>query len=145
MAKDAAKDLIKAIAAGSTRLAADAEPDFRQLAETVRTKLRLMSQALTRCYEQAQNAGDIDRADAIDQVISYLDVVRIGIGQKIIDYLDGTPEVAKACASITEAAEAMEAEAERTAGSADDLKKATVLVDGLTKLVGWVKDKAKPA
>jgi hypothetical protein len=145
MAKDAAKKLIQAIASGATRIDAAAEPDFRKVAEAARASLRLFSQSLTRAYEKAQKARDIDRAEAIDRVIDYLDVVRIGIGQKIIDYLDGSPEVAKACAEITGASDAMEAEAKRTAGTADDLTKATAMVDGLTKLIGWVKDKSKPA
>lgn len=139
MADDAARLLYEALGRGEHRPAVG-DPDFTAQAEAVRARLKALSMALYPHYEAARNAGDTNRADAIDDVLSQVDLLRISIAQSIVRYLDDAPDIAEACKRIDEVNGRLEAAADHAGQSAADLAKVTDVLDGLTKLVGFVTD-----
>ena len=139
MADDAARLLYEALGRGDHR-SAIGDPDFKAQAEAVRARLKALSMALYPYYEAAQNAGDYKRADAIDDAISQIDILRISIAQSIVRYLDDAPDVAEACKAIDAVSGRLKAAADHAEQSAADLGKVTTILDGLTKLVGFVAD-----
>lgn len=139
MATEAARLLYEAVGRGEHR-PSTADPGFKASAEAVQACLKALSVALYPCYEAAQNAGDYDRADAIDDEIAKLDLLRISIAQSIIRYLDDAPDVAAACKQIDAINGTLKDAAAHAEQSAADLGKVTGILDGLTKLVGFVAD-----
>lgn len=139
MADDAARRLYEALGRGEHRPGIG-DPGFKAQAEAVRARLKALSTALYPYYEAARNAGDHDRADAIDDVLAQVDLLRISIAQSIVRYLDDAPDVAEACERIGEINGRLETAAGRAEQSAADLAKVTDVLEGLTKLVGFVAD-----
>lgn len=137
MVRDAARLLYDAVGRGEHRPDIT-DPDFKAKAEEVRARLKALGTALYPYYEAAQNARDDVRADAIDDILSRLDLLRIAIAQSIVDYLDDAPDVAAACAKIDAVNDALTAAAEHAEQSAADLDKVTGILGGLTRLVGFV-------
>ena len=137
--KNAGKRLYRAVLAGDHRIG-DVDADAKGRAEAIRARLRAVSLTLYPSYEAAQNAGDVDKADAIDDVLSRLDILRISIGQAIVRYLDDAADVTAAQAAIDAVNDKLDAAA-KGSDLGSHLDGIAAVLTELTKLVGWATGK----
>ena len=136
MTHDTAKDLYFAVGKHGSP---DADADFKAIAEATRARLKALSAALYPCYEAARAAGDDDRADALDNAISRIDILWISVGQALVRFLDQSADVAAARTSIEAINCKLEDAHDQSEKMAADLGKVTKVLGDLTKLIGWVE------